>query len=105
MTSTTNCCDCSSAPTRHFIHENVIGCAECRVDCQTDSTSPTRPKTGQLSYRLETSAPDNGAKPVLRQPCPFRPYPAARSEGGTHATAVAPGRLHTCVLKHVGLRQ
>src|SRR5712691_497307 len=32
MTSTCTCCDCSGTPTRHFIHENVMGCAECRLD-------------------------------------------------------------------------
>ena len=31
MTNTSNCCDCSAAPTRHFIHENALGCAECRI--------------------------------------------------------------------------
>ena len=31
MTSISTCCDCSDAPTRHFIHETGVGCAECRL--------------------------------------------------------------------------
>src|SRR3989442_15971811 len=32
MPSTCTCCDCSGAPTRPFIHENGMACAECRLD-------------------------------------------------------------------------
>jgi transposase-like protein len=31
MTSTSDCFDSSGAPTKHFIHKNVRGYAECRI--------------------------------------------------------------------------
>ena len=44
MTSTSTCYDCAGAPTRHFMHENGMGCAESRGQCLSRSLASCNPK-------------------------------------------------------------